>query len=493
MTPALRFALITFAGLVLVQSAWILAVPPFRGIDEFDHVFRAAGVADGQWRPNEPVVDGRGVIVEVPAGLVEAASPQCDSLPYTGPDNCYPIEERPGDKVTIATAAGLYSPPYYVVVGWPTRWLDGASADYALRAVSALICAVGVAAAAWGLAVAGAGPWTRLGFLVSVTPVLVYTTILPAPNSIEIVAALCLWTSLLALVRRGASDRTGAVLLALATISGCLVGSMRTIGPLWLGLVVLTVIAFAGIAPVVRTVRSRATAFTGATAAVAAAVAAGAWWTLSAGIAGAVPASETGDSASEASTWVSRAIVWTVQIVGAFPFRDQPAPAAVYALYFAVVVPFLAVALLVARGRRRAVLVTAIVATVALPLLLTVLTSASQGVIWQGRYTLPYVVGILILGGTVLDARGLRLTRRVLLPAATMISIAHAWSVWDVAVDESRRTTTYLGPDWVTLPPFVLGGMVLLAWLVLLREVGPGEAPPVVAEPAAETHGAGAR
>ena len=35
-----------------------------------------------------------------------------------------------------------------------------------------------------------AGPWTRLGFVVSMTPVLVYTTSVPAPNSLEIVTAL---------------------------------------------------------------------------------------------------------------------------------------------------------------------------------------------------------------------------------------------------------------------------------------------------------------
>ncbi|MDX6360561.1 MAG: hypothetical protein QOH37_3615, partial [Nocardioidaceae bacterium] len=30
-------------AVIIAQAAWILAAPPFRGIDEFDHAFRAAG------------------------------------------------------------------------------------------------------------------------------------------------------------------------------------------------------------------------------------------------------------------------------------------------------------------------------------------------------------------------------------------------------------------------------------------------------------------
>src|SRR4051812_17846045 len=45
-----RVAALVLLATLLAQAAWILAVPPFRGMDEFDHAFRAAGVASGQWR-----------------------------------------------------------------------------------------------------------------------------------------------------------------------------------------------------------------------------------------------------------------------------------------------------------------------------------------------------------------------------------------------------------------------------------------------------------
>jgi hypothetical protein len=47
---ARRFGLLVLVGFLLAQAVWILTVPPFRGIDEFDHSFRAAGVASGPWR-----------------------------------------------------------------------------------------------------------------------------------------------------------------------------------------------------------------------------------------------------------------------------------------------------------------------------------------------------------------------------------------------------------------------------------------------------------
>jgi hypothetical protein len=38
-------------GMLLLQLGWTLALPPFRGIDEFDHVYKTAAVARGDWFP----------------------------------------------------------------------------------------------------------------------------------------------------------------------------------------------------------------------------------------------------------------------------------------------------------------------------------------------------------------------------------------------------------------------------------------------------------
>ena len=79
-------------GLAILQALWIVTVPPFRASDEFDHAYRAAAVARGQWQATEAGGDGRGTLVRVPADLVAAAHDQCAACPYTGPDNCSPAE-----------------------------------------------------------------------------------------------------------------------------------------------------------------------------------------------------------------------------------------------------------------------------------------------------------------------------------------------------------------------------------------------------------------
>jgi hypothetical protein len=205
-------------------------------------------------------------------------------------------------------------------------------------------------------------------------------------------------------------------------------------------------------------------------AAFAVAMGTNAWWTLSAGIADELPASDTGADGG-AWSWVSRVTVWTLQIVGAFPFRDQPAPAPVYVLYFAVIMSLLVMGVRASKGRTRAVLLCSIVATAGIPVVLTALTSDTQGVIWQGRYLLPFVVGVPILCGILLDTLPRSLPLRVLVPAGLAVALAHALSVLDVASDESRRATSQLGSDWITLPPLVLGGMMIVAWALLLLGV----------------------
>ena len=79
-----RAVLLFVAGLALLQAAWIFALPPFRGIDEFDHVYRADAVAHGQWvAPREQATNGRGALVNVRPSIVESASAMCDSYKYT--------------------------------------------------------------------------------------------------------------------------------------------------------------------------------------------------------------------------------------------------------------------------------------------------------------------------------------------------------------------------------------------------------------------------
>lgn len=466
MTSAWRFAILTFLGILLAQAAWILAVPPYRAIDEFDHVYRSASVARGQWLATTPAEDGRGVQVVVPEDIVEAASAQCADLPYTGPDNCFPVDQRADGLVTIAAATGPYNPLYYWATGTVARPFDGAHADYAMRMFSALVCALFVAAAAYCLVLAGGRQWTRFAFLASLTPVLIYTTVIPAPNSWEIVAGLLVWTSLLAAAGLPPGDARVPWLILASAVAGCVLVTPRALGPMWCGLIVLVLLVFSGRERTVRLVRERRWAVVGATVAVSLATLAGAWWTVSAGWVG---ASGDGQVAADADAAMSP-VRWIVGTVAAFPYRNQLAPLPIYPLYFLVVGALLWFGVRHARRREQVAILGATGLTVLVPMVLTYLTAESRGAMWQGRYGLAFIVGILPLCGLILDrVEWAPRERARLLPLGlVMLAIGQVWSVAHVARDETRNPVSAADPSWITLPPVVIGllaaaGFVLLA------------------------------
>jgi hypothetical protein len=494
-SAARRFALLTFVGMVFAQAAWILALPPYRAIDEFDHVYRAAAVADGQWRATQPAQDGRGLLVEVPDDIVEAASAQCASLPYFGPDNCAPVEELAGGRVTVAAATGSYHPAFYWVVGTVAQPFEGAAADYAMRIFSALLCALAIAYSAHALVLAGAGPWTKLAFLVSLPPVLIYTTVIPAPNSWEIVAGLCVWTTLLAVGALEPGDRRRVGLLLAAVAAGCVLVTPRALGPLWLALIVLVVALFLGwrrVKDVV--VNSRGPVVVGSIAVVTA-TAAAAWWSVSAGWIGSDASDGPREIAPDADVAMNPP-KWVFELVGVFPYRDQPAPIPVYVIYLLVVASLLWLGVRRARGAQRVAVLAALVLSQLVPVVLTLLTAEQRGAIWQGRYGLAFVVGIPLMCGLVLDRAGWAPRERArLIPlGAAMVVACQAWALGNVAQNESTRAVSAADPDWVTAHPVVLAALMAVgSTLIALESVRTARRVPASVDASHSEHRVSAR
>ena len=157
---ALRAVLL---GVLLAQAAWILAVPPFRGMDEFDHAFRASGVASGQWRLHDQAAAGRGLLVDVPGDLSRPRRVSARACPTS---RARPVTETdPGADGTVraTTSAANYPPAYYWVVGTAGEPFTGATSLYAMRIAAALMCAL--APGARGVVPdhvgpGGPGPWS---------------------------------------------------------------------------------------------------------------------------------------------------------------------------------------------------------------------------------------------------------------------------------------------------------------------------------------------
>jgi hypothetical protein len=470
---AFKRGLITLVAVLIAEAAWILAVPPFAGSDEVDHAYRATGVASGQVHLHRGSEHGIGLQVWVPSDVVDAAQAQCTALSYMKRDNCHPIKTS-GDRSLVTTSAGAYDPLFYAVVGSAAKPFHGAAADYAMRAATALVCALLLALGVGVLTFAGTGRWVNLGIFAALTPEVLFSGAIPSPNGVEMGVAFVLWAALLAAVRRNDDPRVQRRLLMVAGAAAVPLTFIRFLGPLWVVLIVGAVTASIGWRrswEIVQRHRHVVVAVAGST------VIGVCWWAGWQVIAS--HATEV-HYAPEVKRWILafNLPVYLMQMVGAFPYRDVPAPMAVYPLVFFVILLMVGAAW--RRGTspqaRRAVLWIT-VATVLVPVILSLVFMPSVGAIWQGRYELPFVIGILPLCGLLLDEVNFAPNERPRLIALSglFLVISHAACVVHVERHELGRPPSVSDPAWWHPPGYLLGVLMLIACLVASFVLRAGE------------------
>jgi hypothetical protein len=150
--------------------------------------------------------------------------------------------------------------------------------------------------------------------------------------------------------------------------------------------------------------------------------------------------------------------LWVLQSVAAFPLRDEPAPAVVYAAYFVVAMIMMAVALWWSDRRGRIALSFVALASLAVPFMITYFTVAQTGTIWQGRYTLPFSAGLLVMAGVAVEdgARQSRWTGPMCLAGGLALATAHVVSVVSVFVKEAHNPVTTSARLWPLAPVSVV-------------------------------------
>lgn len=446
MTEGRRYVALVLLVTALTQVLWMTVVPPFRGSDEFDHAFRAAGVASGQWRAEERADDGRGILVQVPPDLVEAAEGECTALPYTGYDDCHGAGDPGADLVLVGSGAGRYNPLFYWVMGSAAQSFEGTSALYAMRAVAGLLCLLLVGSAAWAASVRD-GRWSRATLLFAMPPVMVFSMSIAAPNGIEMAAALALWSALLGFDRQG-DPRVQRGLLAVASVGASVLVTVRLLGPVFALMVLLTVWVLQP--GMVRRAYALYRRFLlGCLGVVLASVAGAVYWSLS------VRATTPGPQSTGASEWLwSSLVAWPLQSIAAFPYRNQHGPLWVYPAVLLIFLALVVVAVRRGEARGRLVVVLAVLMSMALPVALSLATVSGFGLIWQGRYGLPYAVGIVLLAGAVLDRAGLppaHVVRReqvLVVTSAVVLAVASAACLLKVLADELNRDVSMADPSW---------------------------------------------
>ncbi|MDP2772458.1 MAG: hypothetical protein Q8O61_02790, partial [Nocardioides sp.] len=209
-------------------------------------------------------------------------------------------------------------------------------------------------------------------------------------------------------------------------------------------------------------VRRNAKMFSFGVVLVAASVAAFAWWTF-----GPFVPDASGEGPDGPTDFhLGNLVLWPLQSVAAFPYRDQMGPLIVYPVVGALVLAMVVVALRVGTGREKRILLATMLTALALPVALTLATLQSTGVVWQGRYGLPYSVGFVLIAGVIMGRHATRSTLPWSLTIPAVLSyivaiVACLLKVRDTEVSDNAASAS--DPVWHEPGVFVLGVLVTLA------------------------------
>lgn len=467
-----RQIVVTCLGFVLLQLSWLLVLPAFAGMDEFDHAYRASAVARGEWiaEPTD-ATRGTGAWVHAPADIVTAANAECAELEYTSDAECVGDLQADG-LVRVASGAGRYNPLFYAAVGYPALVADGVAAIHVMRVVNAALCTSMLFLALMSLRRWSLSTWAFAGAVVACTPVLAYSSVVVAPNGLEMFAGLAFWCAAFGLMRSDPT-RPDRFLVTVSAVSGSALLLLRSMGPLWVVLIALTVLAatpqvWSRTASLLRAASVRI----GILSLVLAGVGSLTWIRLNDSLVVGVQPDQHLSLTEKLTTVLGWIPVWVFQSVAAFPYRNQHSVPMVYACYFFLFAGLVYLGL--RRGSRtRKALALSIVFAVAVPALVAFTTIDRHFDAWQGRYGLPYAVGIALLAGFGLDRFGGPLGWRVLGPAVALFTIAAAAAVIEVLRIERNFSPSVATGAWDAPEPLFVWGLAILGAVLMWACVVP--------------------
>lgn len=468
------FTAFTLAGVIWSVTSPLMSVP-----DEPAHAVKAVGIWRGQYQGRPSLIPPRPgqtaaaytYLVDVPSSYAAAGVlPQCFAFQPDKTADCAPGPGTAGNIETAGTTAGAYPPLYYVLVGWPSRLLSAANGFYAMRIVSALLCALLLTIAA--LALRSIAPlWvTVVAISLAATPEVWFLAGSINPNGFEITAAAAAWTSALAVVTR-TRDRapvSRGLLVALSTSTVLLAGS-RPLSPLFAGMIFAFVFGTSGRATIRMLLRTRATLL---------ALTVGAAGILVSGLMVVLSPLDSVTQGAPVNPEVNLPVrlalsvdEWFGQMIAVFGWLDVgPVSTAVWT--WLVALTLAATTALLFGSRRDRWLVVAITVIAAFgPVALQYPVARGGGdLIWQGRYFLPIAIGVpfmiaVALGNSsAVDIVASRLAGTILFFVGVAHLASHLASAHRYAVGRDGRLFYLSGHQWS--PPggwsYWLGLTVLL-------------------------------
>ncbi len=439
-------------------AGWATALPPNGTYDEAAHIYRAYGVATGQ------IYASHG-IQRVPQSLMPSGNVNCvwqDKQPAT----CQGSTPTDSTERPIVSTAAAYSPIYYLPVGLPMVAFKNHTGLLLGRYVSVLLSALALAGAL-AITVALRARLAATAVLLVATPIVLNLAGSINPNGLEIACGVLLWTALLGLLRppgRELSERLTHRLVILAAISGSLLMTIRYLGPLLLGLILVAAALIAYRGRIRALLRRRDVRITGAVLAVALVIAAG--WLLSSGSTNI--ADTDGRQLHLSMAQLGKQIVlnrvpfWANQIIGQFSYGEMTMPTWLIVTWYSLIATLVVPALLIAGKRLRWTLVGLGAVLLLVLIGLEVHFVNSVGWVAHGRYVMPTGCGIVLAAAFVQrwraalgDSGTIRLGRAVVILALPL----HLWALAEV------MTRFQLGPGALINPLHGWRGSDPAIWL----------------------------
>ncbi|HWB37313.1 MAG TPA: DUF2142 domain-containing protein [Rugosimonospora sp.] len=493
---------LAWAAFTLIASGWAIGLPVNGSYDEKEHIVRAYAVATGQLTSSRTVPDRRGdpaLGFTAPASLLPTGrTVDCTWSPRPPKTaDCQRFDASAG-TVVLPSAAARYSPVYYLPVGLPLVLLPDRTGVLLAREVSALLCALLLAAAA-ALAVRVGSRLLILGLALAATPITVNRAGAVNPNGLEICAGILTGTALLGLARApdGRLDpATVRRLLAGAAVGSFLLLTVRQLGPVLLGMIVVGC-ALAAAPGRVRSLARRRAVVT---------VLGGVWLVGSAAAVGWLFASRITDirtgtrdaralsaTATLGHIATDRVPFYVDQFVGLFGYGEVDTPRFARPLWYLLVLVVVAAG--AALGGRRVLLPQVWLLATGLLFLggLDFWFISRVGWFAQGRYALPALAGVVLVPAAALDGLldRVRALRWAVPAAGGLLAVLHGYVLARVITRFARGVDAPLDPfggrwhpplgAWPPLLAVVAGGALLVALLatVVRRSTAvPAEHPP---------------
>lgn len=459
--------------LVPLTISWALGIGRYGGPDEPAHVLRSYAAAHGEVLGTSaaPLPPGYRYVT-VPAALA-SGDPSCYRHDPTVTSECAAAVDDDA-PVQAATSAGLTPPLYHLVVGALAR-LGGDPADTtSYRLAAALLHALVLTVIVTRLVAVRPASIAALAITAAaVTPAAWFLFGVVNPNSLEVALALLAWTGV-ALLPRGANGPSALTSTEVWWV-GVPLGLAVVVRPIAAVLALATVTVAVLSAPALRRSRALVTALV---APAALATVAQVAWALAAQVEVDDPRTAVDQSVLTSLREAISALPTTAaEAVGSLGWNEFRAPGWVMAAW-TVGAAWCVASTVAGAGRvgRRGAAVWAVWvgAAVATPVLFDVVFASSVGPIWQGRYSLPIVVGVMAVARRSVDDDGRELQPRprvlaALIVVAAVVELVTYWATvrrYSVGTDgswllvDAVASSAWWSPRvWVATHAFMVGAI----------------------------------